>query len=166
LPAVILAVKFADVALAIHIMAVVIAFGVLFSYPIIFTVGRRLDPRATPWMHRVQVEIWRRLVSPGLVLVLGFGIYLASHEHQWSKFYVQWGLAVVVIIGAAAGVFFTPKERRLAELAQRDIEGAGPGQLTLSAEYGSLARQVAIGGAIADLLILATILFMTLHTGA
>jgi hypothetical protein len=117
-------------------------------------------------MHRVQVEIWRRLVSPGLVLVLGFGIYLASHEHQWSKFYVQWGLAVVVIIGAAAGVFFTPKERRLAELAQRDIEGAGPGQLTLSAEYGSLARQVAIGGAIADLLILATILFMTLHTGA
>jgi uncharacterized membrane protein len=166
LPVVTLAVKFADVALAIHIMAVVVAFGVLFSYPLIFTVGRRLDPRAMPWMHRVQVEIWRRLVSPGLLVVLVFGIYLASHEHQWSKFYVQWGLAAVVIIGAAAGAFFTPKERRLAELAQRDLDAAGSGELAFSAEYESLARQVAIGGAVADLLILATILFMTLHTGA
>jgi hypothetical protein len=97
--------------------------------------------------------------------VLGFGIYLASHEHQWSKFYVQWGMAVVVIIGAAAGVFFTPRDRRLAELAQRDIDAAGPGAVTLSAEYESLARQVAIGGTVVNLLILATILFMTVHTG-
>jgi hypothetical protein len=165
LPAVILAVKFADVALAIHIMGVVVAFGVLFSYPIIFTVGKRLDPRAMPWMHRVSVEISRRLILPGLVVVLGFGIYLAGHEHQWSKFYVQWGMAVVVIIGAAAGVFFTPRDRRLAELAQRDIDAAGPGAVTLSAEYESLARQVAIGGTVVNLLILATILFMTVHTG-
>jgi hypothetical protein len=168
LSAVILAVKFADVALAIHIMAVVVTFGVLFSYPIIFTVGKRLDPRAMPWMHRVQVEIGRRLISPGLVVVLGFGIYLASHEHQWSRFYVQWGMAVVVIIGAAAGLFFAPRDRRLAELAQRDIDAAGRAgseSVMLSAEYESVARQVAIGGTIIDLLILATILFMTLHTG-
>jgi hypothetical protein len=161
-----LAVKFVDVALAIHIMAVVVAFGVTFAYPIIHTVGKRLDPRAMPWMHRVQVEIARRLITPGLVVILAFGIYLTSHEHQWSTFYVQWGLAVVVILGAAAGAFFTPKERRLAELAQRDVDAAGPGALEFSAEYESLAKQVAVGGAIADLLILATILFMTLHTGA
>jgi hypothetical protein len=161
----ILAVKFVDVALAIHIMAVVVAFGVTFAYPIIHTVGRRLDPRAMPWMHQVQVEIGRRLITPGLVVILAFGIYLASHEHQWSTFYVQWGLAVVVLLGGAAGAFFIPKERRLAQLAQRDVEAAGPGELEYSAEYESLAQQVAIVGAIVDLLILATILLMTLHTG-
>src|SRR5947209_7204143 len=157
----ILAVKFADVALAIHIMAVVVAFGVTFAYPIIFTVGRRLDPRAMPWMHRMQVEISRRLITPGLLVVLVFGIYLASHEHQWSHFYVSWGVAAVVVLGAMAGAFFMPRERRLAELAQRDVDAAEPGEPTLSAEYDALATQVAVGGAIADLLILVTILFMT-----
>src|SRR5262245_49821109 len=103
----ILATSFTDVAVAIHIMAVVVAFGVTFAYPIIFTVGRRLDPRAMPWMHRMQVIIGQRLISPGLLVILGFGIYLASHEHQWSKFYVGFGLAVVVIIGALGGAFFT-----------------------------------------------------------
>lgn len=161
-----LATSFNDVAIAIHVMAIVVAFGVTFAYPIIFTVGKRLDPRAMPWMHRMQVEIGRRLITPGLVVVLGFGIYLASHEHQWSKFYVGWGLAVVLVIGAMAGMFFAPRERRLAELAERDIASAGAGEVKLSAEYESLAAQVAIGGAFADLLILATILFMTLHTGA
>jgi hypothetical protein len=162
----ILAVKFADVALAIHIMAVVVAFGVTFAYPIIFTVGKRLDPRAMPWMHRVQVVISRRLITPGLLVVLVFGIYLASHEHQWSHFYVSWGVGAVIVLGGMAGAFFMPRERRLAELAQRDVDAAGPGELTLSAEYEALAQQVGIGGALADLLILVTILFMTLHTGA
>ena len=162
----ILSTSFTDVAVAIHIMAVVVGLGVTFAYPIIFTVGRRLDPRAMPWMHRVQVVIGQRLISPGLVVILGFGIYLASHEHQWSKFYVGWGLAVVVILGGLGGAFFNPKEKRLAELAERDIAAAGPGDLTFSAEYESIARQVAIAGVVADVLILATILFMTLHTGS
>jgi hypothetical protein len=165
-PAVIEAVTFFQIALAIHVMAVVVAFGVTFAYPIIHTVGSRIDPRAMPWMHRVQVEIWRRLITPGLVVVLAFGIYLASKLHQWSTFYVSWGVAVVIILGAMAGLFFTPREKRLAELAQRDVDAAGAGQVTFSADYQALARRVAIGNAIADLLILATILFMTLQTGA
>jgi hypothetical protein len=163
---VIVATSFTDVAVAIHIMGVVVALGVTFAYPIIFTVGRRMDPRAMPWMHRVQVEIGRRLINPGLVVILGFGIYLASHEHQWSKFYVGWGLAVLVILGGLGGAFFTPREQRLAELADRDIAAAGTGEVEFSQEYESLATQVVIVGAIANLLILATILFMTLHTGA
>jgi hypothetical protein len=163
---VIVATSFTDVAVAIHIMAVVIAFGVTFAYPLIFTVGKRLDPRAMPWMHRIQVELDRKLTAPGLVVVLGFGIYLASHLHQWSHFYVQWGLGVVVVLGGMLGMFFTPIERRLAELAQRDVDAAGAGPVQLSAEYEAAALRYAIVGTIANLLILATILFMTLHTGA
>jgi hypothetical protein len=159
------AVTFFQVALAIHIMAVVAALGVIFAYPIIEAVGIRIDPRAMPTLHRVQVEIGRRLTMPGLAVVLVFGMYLASKLHQWSTFYVSFGLVVVVILGAM-GLFFTPREKRLAELAQRDVDAAGAGQVTFSADYKALSRRVAIGGAIADVLILATILFMTLQTGA
>lgn len=160
------AVSFFQIALAIHIMAVVAAFGVMFAYPIMHAVGIRIDPRAMPWLHRVQVEIGRRLIGPGLVVVLVFGIYLASKLHQWSTFYVSFGLVVVVILGAMGGLFFTPREKRLAELAQRDVDAAGAGQVTFGDDYQALSRRVAIGGAFADVLILATILFMTLQTGA
>jgi hypothetical protein len=160
------AVTFFQVALAIHIMAVVAAFGVTFAYPIIQAVGIRIDPRAMPWLHRVQVELGRRLIMPGLAVVLVFGIYLASKLHQWSTFYVSWGVVVVVILGAMGGLFFTPRERRLAELAQRDIDASGSGEVTFSPDYRALSRRVAIGGAFCNVLILATILFMTLQTGA
>ena len=99
-----LAVAFYEVVLAIHIMAVVVAFGVTFAYPIMFSVGARQDPRSLPLLHRIEYSIERRLINPGLLVVLLAGIYLASKLHMWSAFYVQWGLAAVVVIGAVGGV--------------------------------------------------------------
>ena len=40
------AVYFVQVILALHILAVVAAFGVLFAYPIFLTIGANLDPGA------------------------------------------------------------------------------------------------------------------------
>ena len=77
------AVTFADFVLALHILAVVVAFGVTFAYPIFALVGGRMDPRAMPWFHRMQQAIGRRLINPGLAIVLIAGIYLASHLDQW-----------------------------------------------------------------------------------
>ena len=79
-----------NLVLAVHISAVMVAFGVTFAYPIVAVVGERLDRRAMPWFHRVQVAISRRLINPGLLVVLLAGIVLASDEHQWKHFYVQW----------------------------------------------------------------------------
>jgi hypothetical protein len=105
------AVVFWQVILALHIAAVMIAFGVTFAYPLFVVAGARIDPRAMPWFHRVQVVIGRRLISPGLAVVLLAGIYLASKLHQWHAFYVQWGLAVVVVLGAIEGAIMIPRER-------------------------------------------------------
>src|SRR5664279_2191327 len=85
------AVTFYSVVLAIHIMAVVVAFGVTFAYPIIFAVAARHDPRSLPVLHRIAYTVERLLVNPGLLLVLLAGIYLASKGHHWSDFFVQWG---------------------------------------------------------------------------
>ena len=160
------AVAFWQVVLALHIMAVVIAFGVMFAYPIFGAVTARMDPRTVPWLHRMQDVIGKRLISPGLLVVLVAGIYLASKLHQWSAFYVQWGLAVAIVIGALGGVFFSPRERKLAELAERDIRAAGDGEVVWSPEYNAIARQVAIVGSATNILILVTIYLMTVQAGA
>jgi hypothetical protein len=160
------AVLFFEVVLAIHIMAAVVAFGVTFAYPIIFPVIEKADPRALPAVHRAQLAVGQRLIQPGLGVVLIAGIYLASKLHQWSAFYVQWGLAAVIVIGALGGLFFSPNEKRLIELSERDIAAAGGGDVTLSADYRAVTKRVAQVGVTMSVLILVTIYFMATHTGA
>ena len=159
------AVVFWQVVLAIHIAAVMIAFGVTFAYPLFVVAGARIDPRAMPWFHRVQVVIGRRLISPGLAIVLLAGIYLASKLHQWHAFYVQWGLAVVIVLGAIEGAIIIPREGKLAELADRDIAAAGSGEVTWSPEYDSLMKRVRIAGTVMSVLILITVYLMTVQAG-
>jgi uncharacterized membrane protein len=160
------AAEFWQYVLAIHILAVVVGFGVIFAYPLLGVAGERLDPRAMPWFHRMQSMISQRIINPGLLVVLIAGIYLASKLHQWGSFYVQWGLAISVILGALIGVFFIPNERRLAEIAARDVAAAGDGEVQWSPEYQNLRARVASVGTLASLLVLITIVLMTIRAGA
>ena len=84
LPALAPAVAVSDLVLAVHILAVVIGFGVLFAYPMLLTAAARMDPSVTPWLLRARQRLGRVLVNPGLLVILLAGIYLASDEHQWS----------------------------------------------------------------------------------
>src|SRR5258708_10858660 len=118
------AVTFYTFALAVHIAAIVIAFGVTFAYPVMYAVGSRRESRSMPGFHRIQASVGKFVISPFLGLALLAGIYLASKLHVWSDFYVQWGLAVIIVLGALGGAFFAPRERKLAELADRDIAAA------------------------------------------
>src|ERR1700709_2358378 len=157
-------------ALAIHIAAVVIAFGVTFAYPVMYAVGIRAEPRSMPGLHRIQDAVGKFVISPFLGLALLAGIYLASKLHTWSDFYVQWGIVVIVILGALGGAFFAPRERRLAELAERDIaaaDRASPGgEIVFGTEYKRIRMQLFRVNVIANVLILLTIYFMTAQTGA
>jgi hypothetical protein len=160
------AVTFFTFALAVHIAAVVIAFGVTFAYPVMYAVGIRTEPRSMPGIHRVQDAVGKRVISPFLALALLAGIYLASKLHTWSDFYVQWGLGVIIVIGALGGAFFAPRERRLAELAERDVAATAEGSVSFSAEYTALRKQVLIVGLASNALVLLTIYFMVAQTGA
>jgi hypothetical protein len=165
------AVTFYTFALAVHIAAIVIAFGVTFAYPVMYAVGIRAEPRSMPGIHRIQDSVGKFVISPFIGLALLAGIYLASKLHSWSSFYVQWGLAVIILLGALGGAFFAPRERRLAELAERDIAAADrstPGETTFvfSAEYKALRQLVFRVNLLANVLILLTIYFMTAQTGA
>jgi len=99
------AILFYDVVLVVHVLAVVLAFGVTFTYPL-------LDA------HRVL-----------------FGL---------------------------VGAVFTPSERRLAQLAARDLQAGG----ARSAEYEQEAKKLAMFGAMAGVLIIVAIFLMTVKPGA
>ncbi len=157
------AVTFRDLVLSVHIVGVVVAFGVLFAYPLFVGLGRRLDPRGLPFFHRAQQQVIRRLISPGLVLVLLAGIYLAADLDAFAKFYVQWGFIAVIVLGGLAGGYFPSREGKLAELAERDLAAGGG---TLSAEYDALSHQVRSVAGLACGLVVVTIVVMAAHLGA
>jgi hypothetical protein len=167
---VLVAATFYTFALAIHIAAVVIAFGVTFAYPVMYAVGIRAEPRSMPGLHRIQDTVGKFVISPFLGLALLAGIYLASKLHTWSDFYVQWGLVVIVVLGGLGGAFFAPRERRLAELAEQDIaavDQSSPGAtVEFGPEYKRIRSQLFRVNVIANVLVLLTIYFMTAQTGA
>jgi hypothetical protein len=151
-----------DVVLAVHVMAVVVAFGVTFAYPIMFAVGARHGPRGLPLLHRIEYTIERWLINPGLLAVVGAGIYLASDGHHWSEFFVQWGLGAAIVIGGLVGSVMIPTAKKAEAAAARDVAGAGEGDIQMSEEYQALTRRLALVGALLSVLVLITILFMAI----
>ncbi len=158
-----LAVTGYDVVMAVHIMAVVIAFGWTFALPLMFAVALKRDPRGLPLLHRIEVFVSRWMLNPALVVILGAGIYLASDGHHWSEFFVQWGLAAVVVIGGLVGAVLMPASRRAEAAVSRDLEAwHGSGEFAPSEEYGAIAKRINAVGMLASVIVLLTILFMTI----
>jgi uncharacterized membrane protein len=157
-----LAITFYSVVLSVHIMAVVVAFGTSFAYPVFMPWARRNHPQAMPVIHAMSDRLGKLVMSPAMVLVLLAGIYLASDADVWSEVWVSVPLVILIVIGGLGGMFFAPNERKLAALAGRDLS-AGGGQL--SAEYDALFRRVAIAGYAVCALVLIAIFFMTAKPG-
>jgi uncharacterized membrane protein len=157
-----LAITFYSVVLSVHIMAVVVAFGVSFAYPAFMPWARRTHPEAMPVIHELSGRLGRLVMSPAMVLVLVCGIYLASDADVWSETWVSVPLLILIVIGGLGGMVFAPSERRLAELARRDLAGGGE----LSDEYDALFRRVAFFGAVTMALVLIAIFFMAAKPGA
>jgi uncharacterized membrane protein len=152
-----------DVVMAVHIMAVVIAFGWTFSLPIVYTVAAKRDPRSLPVLHRIELLIFRYVLYPSLVVVLLAGIFLASDGHHWKEFFVQWGLAAVVVIGGLVGALLTPASRGAEESVTADLAAwSGEGEFKPGPQYLAFARRLSRVGSIASGLVLLTILFMTI----
>jgi hypothetical protein len=158
------AVAFFEVVLAVHIMAVVVAFGATFAYPVLLGVISKSDSRALPALYRALHAISIRVIGPGLAVVVICGLYLANKLDVWSEFFVQWGIGVAIVIGAVEGMFLSRNEKRLVEVADRALPALSHGPFMPSAEHDVLVRRIGAVGALMDLLVLLTILFMVLRT--
>ncbi len=166
------AVAFSDFILAIHILGAVIGFGVVFAFPVLWGIAGRTDPGVIPWLLRARRSVGRYLVNPGLTVVVLAGIYLATDEHQWSHFYVGWGIVAALVIGAIEGSYVIRRAPALAELAERDLAAtAVPGggrrtSATWSPEYAALQRRFAVAGNAMALIVIATVFLMATHAGS
>lgn len=154
------AILFYDVVVAVHVMAIVIAFGVIFTYPVVYGYLTHHHPRALPAVHALQDRIGKAIITPFGALALIAGAYLASDRDLWGEPWVVVPLVILIVIMGLGGAFFAPTERRLAELARRDIEGSGSGAVTFSAEYQALMQRLSVVGALASALVLVAIFFM------
>jgi hypothetical protein len=154
--------------LAIHILAVIVAFGVLFVYPLLAVIGVRLEPRSMPWFHRLQWAVHTRLQAPGLGVVVLAGIYLASDLHDWGDFFVAWGIAVSVVIGGVGGAYISPREKRLAALAEAEVAtlaSSGADRPPWSDEYRTTRREADRARMLQLVLTIVTVFFMALQLG-
>ena len=157
------AITFYSVVLFVHIAAVVIAFGVTFTYPLIVPLTRRTSPGSLAHLHALQRAIGQRIISPLAIIVLLAGVYLAlKGPYDFGDWWVGLGLASIVVLIGMGHAFFSPREGRLAELAERDLAASADGEPALTPEYDAAAKQVAIGGALSSLLVLGTIFVMVM----
>jgi uncharacterized membrane protein len=144
------------IALFLHILAVVLAFGPTFGYAFFMSTTPQF-PRATPAMLAGIQKIDRYLVQPGLIVLLLAGIYLLA-DGPWdaSDAFVSVGfLAIIVLFGLSHG-FFRPQTRRARELAERDLKAGGE----LGPEFVAISERLSKGGRLAGLVVIVTTFFM------
>lgn len=147
------------IALFLHILAVVLAFGPTFGYALFFSVAPQF-PRATPAILAGVQKCDRYLVTPGMIVLLVAGIYLvAASDDVWdqSDVFVSVGFLAIISLFALQGAFFQPQTRKAKEMAERDLEQGD----TLSPEFEALSKRIGQVGTFAGLIVVVTIFFMT-----
>jgi uncharacterized membrane protein len=146
---------------ALHVMAVVAAYGLPMAYPMLLPYVRRTNPRAMPALHDVQYRLNVRLTGPGTILILVFGAYIASKQHLWGETWVQVPLGILAVIAVVGGAHIVPASKRMAELARADVEGAATGgAVSWSAEYERVYGRYMRSEVLLAVLVLVAIFFM------
>jgi uncharacterized membrane protein len=144
------------IALFLHILAAVLAFGPTFGYALFFSVTPQF-PRATPAILAGIQKTDRFLVNPGMIVLLLAGIYLlADGPWEASDAFISLGfLAILALFGLQHG-FFGPQVRRARELAEGDLKSGDE----LGEEFMAVSQRISQVGSVAGLIVVVTIFFM------
>lgn len=144
------------IALFLHILAVVLAFGPTFGYAFFFSVTPQF-PRATPAILAGIQKVDRYLVDPGMIVLLLAGIYLLA-DGPWATgdAFVSVGFLAIIVLFGLQHAFFRPQTRRAKELAERDLQSGD----TLSDEFLGVSDRLGKVGGLAGLIVVVAIFFM------
>lgn len=156
-----------NISLFLHISAVVIGFGATYAEAIMFPVAMKVDKRHLPYVHRLGMAINQRLATPAMVVILVTGIYQVADDPGdaigFGDPWVSASFLILIVLGGLLGGYFVPTDRRLAEMAERDL-ASGSGEM--SAEYQAGAKRIGAVGGLAGVLVLVAIFLMTTKPGA
>jgi hypothetical protein len=147
------------IALFLHILAVVLAFGPTFGYAVFFSTAPQY-PRAVPAILTGVQRCDRYLVQPGMIILLLAGIYLLiASDDAWSgsDAFITVGFIAIIALFGLQHAFFRPQTAKAKELAERDL---GKGD-ELSPEFNEISERLSNVGKIAGLIVVVTIFFMS-----
>lgn len=151
-----LALRFYDAVVALHVMAIVVAFGVVFTYPVVLPWLRRKHPGSMTVAHGVQSRVGKMVITPAATLALLAGIYLASDADLWGEVWVLFPFVILVVILGVGGAVFAPTERRLIELASGGVD---------SPEYDATFKKLLAAQCVVAGLVLVAIFLMVTKVG-
>jgi uncharacterized membrane protein len=144
------------IALFLHILAVVLAFGPTFGYAFFFSMSPQY-PRATPAILAGIQKVDRYLVNPGMIVLLLAGIYmLVDGPWESSDAFISVGFLAIIVLFGLQHAFFQPKVREAKDLAERDLQAGD----TLSDEFVALGDRIGKVGTAAGLIVVVTTFFM------
>jgi Predicted integral membrane protein (DUF2269) len=147
------------IALFLHILAVVLAFGPTFGYGIFFSVAPQ-HPRAVPAILSGIQRCDRYLVNPGMIVLLLAGIYLLiAGDDAWSSgdAFVTLGFLAIIVLFGLQHAFFRPQTAKALELAERDLKAGEE----FSPEFEEISQRLSQVGMFAGIIVVVTIFFMT-----
>jgi uncharacterized membrane protein len=147
------------IALFLHILAVVLAFGPTFGYAILFSVAPQ-HPRSTPAILTGIQRCDRYLVNPGMIVLFLAGIYLLiASDSAWSgsDAFISVGFLAIIVLFGLQHAFFQPQTAKAKELAERDLKAGDE----LSPEFEALSERIGNVGKLAGLIVVVTIFFMS-----
>jgi hypothetical protein len=144
---------------AVHVMAVVAAYGLPMAYPMLLPYLRRRHPRSMPGVHDVQHRLNQRLTGPGTAIILFAGIYMASKHSLWGEVWVTVPVAIMAVIVVVGGGVIVPASRRMAELSRADVE-AGGASVSWSSEYDRVWARYLAAEILLGVLVLVAVFFM------
>ncbi len=155
-----------EISLFVHITAAVIGFGATFGTALMFPVAQRMGPRYLPYVHQLQIAIFRTLATPALVIVLATGI-IQVIDGNWSfgDAWISASFVILIALGGLLGAYFIPTDRRLGAMVSAELEKGGD-DVKLSEQYLSAARTEGIVGALTGLLVVVAIFLMVVKPGA
>lgn len=143
-------------ALFLHILAVVLAFGPTFGYALFFSMTQQF-PRATPAILGGIQKTDRYLVGPGLIVLLLAGIYLLA-DGPWDAgdAFVSVGFLAIIVLFGLQHAFFTPQIRRALALAERDLKSGDE----LGDEFVAVSQRIGKVGTLTGLIVVVAVFFM------
>ena len=152
-----------SISVFIHVTAVMVGFGATFAESIMFPVAMKAGQRHLPYVHKLQLAINQRLATPAMVIILVTGFYqTADADWGFGSFWISATFAIVIVIGGILGAYFVPTDRKLAVMAERDLEATGG----VSDEYLAAARKEGAIGALTGLLLVIAVFLMVTKPGA
>jgi uncharacterized membrane protein len=157
-----LAVTSYGVVLALHIVAVISAYGLPLAYPMLLPYVRRHYPEAMPGVHDVQHRLNVRLATPASVLIVAFGVYMTQTRHYWDEVWVLVPLGFFAVISLVGATYIVPVSHRMAELARTDVsaKSAGVVDATSPSEYDQVYKRYLAVEGLLGVFVLAAIFFM------